>query len=207
MRLFTKLFLTFALAVSTLLASATTYTVTVGDNFYSPATLTITPGDQVTFQWQSGSHPTISDSSPAAWAVFAMDAANRSRTITFNTGGIFPYHCTAHGFPGGGQNGVINVVLTLPAPEPKAAVPVLNLFPNPSKGGQVTLQVNQKAGQDYKLRLSNIIGREIRTVAIKPEQSAAGLQLNLSDLPAGMYFYSLLVNDKVVSTKRLILQN
>ncbi|UOQ72315.1 T9SS type A sorting domain-containing protein [Hymenobacter cellulosilyticus] len=63
-----------------------------------------------------------------------------------------------------------------------------------------------KTGENYKLRFSNIIGREVRMISLKPEIEAEGMQINLSDLPAGVYFYSLLVNDKVVSTKRLILQ-
>ena len=62
-------------------------------------------------------------------------------------------------------------------------------------------------GNDYKLRLSNIIGREVRTVPVRPEAAEGGMTLNLADLPSGMYFYSLLQNDKVLSTKRLVLQN
>jgi hypothetical protein len=80
------------------------------------------------------------------------------------------------------------------------------VYPNPSRG-QVTVQLNQKAGQDYKLRLSNIIGQDIRTIALKPELTAAGLPVDLSDLRSGVYFYSLLVEGKVVATKRLVLQN
>ena len=39
------------------------------------------------------------------------------------------------------------------------------------RGGQalLTLQPSQKTGQIYKLRLSNIIGREVRKVALKPD--------------------------------------
>ncbi|MBD2770127.1 T9SS type A sorting domain-containing protein [Hymenobacter sp. BT664] len=82
----------------------------------------------------------------------------------------------------------------------------LNLYPNPSRG-QVTVLLNQKAGADYKLRLSNIIGQEIRSIALKPELTSSGLPLDLSDLRAGVYFYSLLVDGKVTTTRRLILQN
>ena len=82
----------------------------------------------------------------------------------------------------------------------------MSVYPNPSRG-QVTVQLNQKAGADYKLRLNNIIGQEIRTVALKPELTAAGLPLDLSDLPVGVYFYTLLVDGKAISTRRLVLQN
>ena len=82
----------------------------------------------------------------------------------------------------------------------------LSVFPNPSKG-LVTVTVNQKPGAEYKLRLSNIIGREVRTFTLRPDDTSKGMPLNLSDLPSGMYVYSVLLNDKVVATKRLVLQN
>ncbi|HEX8349507.1 MAG TPA: T9SS type A sorting domain-containing protein [Hymenobacter sp.] len=82
----------------------------------------------------------------------------------------------------------------------------LNLYPNPSRG-QVTVQLNQKSGANYKLRVSNIIGQEIRSIALKPELTNAGLPVDLSDLRTGVYFYSLVVDGKVTTTKRLVLQN
>jgi hypothetical protein len=84
--------------------------------------------------------------------------------------------------------------------------PTLSVFPNPSQG-QLTVQLTGQSGQDYKLRLTNILGREVRLLALRPEQAAAGLTVDLAGLPSGLYFYSLLVNDKVVSTKRLTLQS
>lgn len=71
----------------------------------------------------------------------------------------------------------------------------------------VVVSLSQAPGSDYKFRLSNIIGREVRSLPLRPELPSTGIAMNLSDLPAGMYFYSLVVNDKVVSTKRLVLQN
>jgi len=88
----------------------------------------------------------------------------------------------------------------------KAASATLSIYPNPSKG-MVVVTVNQKTGTDYKLRLSNILGREIRSFSLRPEAANVEMPLNLSDLPAGMYFYSLVLHDKVVSTKRFVLQN
>ena len=71
------------------------------------------------------------------------------------------------------------------------------------------MQLSQRptASQEMRLRVSNIIGQEIRSIALKPELTTAGLPVDLSDLHAGVYFYSLLVDGKVVSTKRLVLQN
>jgi hypothetical protein len=87
----------------------------------------------------------------------------------------------------------------------QGAAPTLTVFPNPSQG-QLTVQLTGQMGQDYKLRLTNILGREVRLLALRPEQAPVGLTVDLAGLPSGLYFYSLLVNDKVVSTKRLTLQ-
>lgn len=85
-------------------------------------------------------------------------------------------------------------------------LPTLSVYPNPARG-MVVVSLSQAPGPNYKFRLSNIIGREVRTLPLRPDLASTGIAMNLSDLPAGMYFYSLLVNDKVVSTKRLVLQN
>ncbi|SFQ37505.1 T9SS type A sorting domain-containing protein [Hymenobacter arizonensis] len=91
-------------------------------------------------------------------------------------------------------------------PDTRASITFLNVYPNPSRG-QITVQLTQRTTGDYKFRLSNIIGQELRTIALKPELASAGLPVDLSDFRAGMYFYSLLVDGKVVTTKRLVLQN
>jgi hypothetical protein len=83
--------------------------------------------------------------------------------------------------------------------------PTLTVFPNPSRG-QLTVQAAGLTGQGYKFRLANVLGREVRLLAFRPEQASEALAVDLSGLPAGLYFYSLLVNDKIVSTKRLTLQ-
>jgi hypothetical protein len=85
------------------------------------------------------------------------------------------------------------------------ATPTLTVFPNPSRG-QLTVQAAGLTGQGYKFRLANVLGREVRLLSFRPEQASEALAVDLSGLPAGLYFYSLLVNDKIVSTKRLTLQ-
>ena len=215
MQLFTRSMVALALLVMSLAPTlAANITILVGDNFYhGPGNTTqdrdlrtINVGDVVT--WHSvgqSSHPTMSDN--GAWATFSMFPGSADFTRTFSTAGSYPYHCMAHGAPGQLQYGILTVTGTATATlDARAAGLELSVYPNPTRG-QVTVQLNQKAGADYKLRLSNIIGQEIRTVALRPELTAAGLPLDLSDLRSGVYFYSLLVDGKVASTKRLVLQN
>ena len=220
MKLFTRCLLLLAVLASPLASTlAANITILVGDNYYrGPGVTTgnsdirdISVGDVVTFSYPTGnsSHPTASVN--GAWATFPMNSSSRTFTLpAFNTVGSFPYYCTAHGAPGVGQYGILNVrVVTATATlDIRAAGIEVSVFPNPSRG-QITVQLNQKpiVNQDVKLRLSNIIGQEVRTVALKPELTTAGLPVDLSDLHAGVYFYSLLVDGKVMSTKRLVLQN
>lgn len=84
-------------------------------------------------------------------------------------------------------------------------LPSINAYPNPSRG--VTLfSLNQTANDNYKIRISNTIGRVVTSAEVSPASATTVVQLDMSSLPSGVYFYSLLVNDKTVETKRLILQ-
>ena len=190
---------------------AATITVEVGDNFYRGAvsgttTITMATSDILVFQSVGfGTHPTVSSSSPAAWAPFIISPSNPTRTFSARTfaPGTYPFFCSAHG----GQTGTLIVTGTATSTlDARGAGITLNVFPNPSRG-QVTVQLNQKAGPDFKLRISNVIGQEVRTIALKPELTSTGLPVDLSDLRTGLYLYSLVVDGKVVTTKRLVLQN
>ena len=113
-----------------------------------------------------------------------------------------PGWATTHGYAAKIGRPRIAILATY---HPVQATPTLNVFPNPSRG-QLTVQLTGLASQEYKLRLANILGREVRLLALRPEQATEGLAVDLTGLPAGMYFYSLLLNDKIVATKRLTLQ-
>ncbi|KAA9338491.1 T9SS type A sorting domain-containing protein [Hymenobacter busanensis] len=208
MKTFTRLALVLTLLCVQASAFAATWTVTVRDNDYSPQFLNIQPGDVVRWQWASGVHPTMSDSSPAAWSTFTPSAST-TRSITFNTLGSFPYHCTAHGAPGAGMYGEITVS---PVPTPtlnlRNATASLDVYPSPARGGQVTVAMGDaKANGIYQLRVSNIIGSEVRSISLRPELVAKGQPVDLSGLPAGIYFCNLLVNDKAIATKRITIQD
>ncbi|MBB6611228.1 T9SS type A sorting domain-containing protein [Pontibacter sp. Tf4] len=83
-------------------------------------------------------------------------------------------------------------------------VPSINAYPNPSNG-PTRLTLTQSGSDNYKIRISNTIGRVIFTKNLAATE-AKEVTLDMSPYPSGVYFYSLLVNDKTVETKRLILQ-
>ncbi len=110
-------FFALAFALSATSVSAATHVIIVGANgtlTFSPATLTIPPGDTITFQQDD--------------ATFAHNAVSDDGT-TFSTGatrfgpwnsvtaplaaGSYPFHCTNHGAAGGvGMSGTITVQTT-----------------------------------------------------------------------------------------------
>ena len=69
-------------------------TVTVGNNFFSPATLSVPVGTVVTWSWAQGAvqHNVTFDDGPAS---DTQSSGQYQRTFT--SAGTFPYHCTIHG--------------------------------------------------------------------------------------------------------------
>jgi plastocyanin len=70
-------------------------TVTVGNNFFSPASLSVAPGTTVTWTWADGAvshNVTFDDGGPNS-----PTQSSGSFPRTFADPGSYPYHCTIHG--------------------------------------------------------------------------------------------------------------
>jgi hypothetical protein len=104
----------------------------------------------------------------------------------------------------GSSRFVINSYMAF-MPAPERQTPSINAYPNPSRG-ITRVSLSQVGNADnYKLKISNTIGKVVETHELPVTHSNVFI-LDMSSYPAGVYFYSLLVNDKTVETKRLILQ-
>lgn len=83
-------------------------TVQVKDNFFDPATLTVSAGQRVTWQW-AGSNP-----HNVTW-VTTSGAGNSPTQTTgtysrdFSAAGTYEYYCTIHGTPTSGMRGSVVV--------------------------------------------------------------------------------------------------
>ena len=84
--------------------------MTVGPGLaFSPATVTVAPGETVTWDFQ-GLHTSTSDAmtGPEVWDSGVRSSGTFSHT--FQTPGMYPYYCAVHSFPGGTMmNGVVQV--------------------------------------------------------------------------------------------------
>lgn len=198
------LLLVLALLLTGRVAGASTVVITVGDNFYSPQTVTIHVGDVVAWQYSgSRTHPTASDN--GNWATFILSSSTPNGSVTFNKAGTFPYHCTAHGAPGVGMYGVITVAAALPVQPAQAIAAAFRVYPNPA-ATTVTLALARQQPNDHStVQVVNMLGSLVRTIAVQPELTGHDLTLSVADLPAGIYAYRLLVNNQLVATQRLIL--
>lgn len=86
-------------------------TVSITNNSFGPATLTVAPGTRVTWSWAANAlnHNVVPD---AAEPLTSGAPRNGPSTFdhTFNTAGTFRYHCVVHGAAGGvGMSGTIVV--------------------------------------------------------------------------------------------------
>lgn len=213
MRFLTRPLLVLSTALSLLTSGGvnaqTTINIAVSDNQYSPATVTAAPGDNIVFTYSgNSSHPTASDNN--TFPTFQMDTGHRSHTLTLATPGTYGYYCLFHGSPGRGMFGTITIQ-PLGTRADAAASAGLLAFPNPasaSRDERVTVSFTQRAGTEGKLRLLNVIGRVVQELPVRraPETGETRLTLDVADLPAGIYFTSLVIGERAVETRRLVVQ-
>jgi LPXTG-motif cell wall-anchored protein len=85
-------------------SAAAAFSVSIGDNFYAPASISVSVGDSVT--WRNNGqaqHSATADDGSFDTGVFGP---GQSRSQTFDTAGTFGYYCTVHGRA---QSGTVRV--------------------------------------------------------------------------------------------------
>lgn len=101
-----------------------TFPVQASDFVFTPAGLTVTPGDTVQWQNSGGFHNVVADDGSFTSGPAAGDAWSYS--FTFTTPGFYPYYCAIHGGPGGlGMAGTVTVLLITD----RLYLPVILKFP------------------------------------------------------------------------------
>lgn len=112
-----------ALFAAGLLASASAsanQTVNVGPGLaFTPATVTVVPGETVTWIFVERGHSTTSNATtgPEFWDSGVVSTTGATFVHTFTTPGTYPYYCSVHSSPTGtAMNGVVQVVPATPTP-------------------------------------------------------------------------------------------
>jgi plastocyanin len=114
-------------------AHASTFIVNVGgaQPVFNPQTITIQPGDTVTFINKGGYHNVVADNGSFRCArgcdgqggSGAASSFNWAASVTFPNAGTVGYFCEIHGQPGQGMFGTITVALPPPPPPKIVGVP------------------------------------------------------------------------------------
>jgi hypothetical protein len=81
---------------------------------------------------------------------------------------------------------------------------ISSAFPNPASSS-TSLGYTLPAGSEGKILVRNLVGNIVRAINLdKPEGKAL---INTSDLSDGLYFYSVMLNNKVELTRKLIIRH
>ncbi|MCP2042342.1 hypothetical protein L1278_000365 [Pontibacter sp. HSC-36F09] len=191
MRTFTKMIITAVFAVSHLAA----YSVTADGRLKEAGALSAKEGGssawKVVPEKKAEANVRAENARTAAWVKDYTKNKSKSLYLTETA------YASSSRF-------VINSYMAF-MPSPERQTPSINAYPNPSRG-ITRVQLSQVGvAENYKLKISNTIGKVMETHEL-PVTHSNVFVLDMTGYPAGVYFYSLLVNDKTVETKRLILQ-
>jgi plastocyanin len=202
-KIFTVLcFLVMVLGTENLKAANATVTVGPGgSNTFSPSVVNINTGDMVTWQWASGTHDVTSTT--GAWTKASITSSSPTFSRTFSTPGTYSYFCSIHGQS---MSGTI-VVAAGPTgmKDDQLQKNLLNVYPNPAVS-KVKLELNLDNADDYEVRLTNAIGKTVKVLGTAELKALKKTEIDLSDMAGGIYFYTLWNKDKMVETRRLVIQ-
>lgn len=107
------------------------------------------------------------------------DERNPSDSVCFNTN----FHAYGVGF------------------EEQPAANTLSAYPNPANGNVTITYSGPEAGT---LVIRNVLGTTVKEIATG--KASGKVTVSVSDLASGIYFYSFVANDKVISTKKLVVK-
>ena len=96
------------------------------------------------------------------------------------------------------SNGVYKIDITS-FTEVKEATVTFNVYPNPVRDGVIYVNTNQALNGIIELR--NLQGQLVAAKAINNQQESIEI-----DAESGMYFISIIENDKVISSQKVILE-
>ena len=151
----------------------------------SSLSLTIPSGDTVNFAQGNGFH-----------AIFNAGAACVTRYVHYkfynmhnysdSTGVTLRYLCATGVDELSKESGVIG-----------------DAYPNPTNS-LVSIKYNvNEFSEKGQLVFYDMLGKSVKKITLNDKQGEA--KINVADLNAGIYFYTLMVNDKAISTKKLVI--
>jgi plastocyanin len=182
--------------------------VTVGNNFFSPDTVTINQGDRVTWTFSGENHSVTSD--PDSAEQFDSDPSTDSPlhlpgdkfSHDFNTPGTFSYHCKVHSTMHG------TVVVKAPGgggPPPDTTPPAVNAVKVRAgrscrkrkhckkRATKITFQLSEPARVRITFHRSK--GKQPKAVVRQAKAGQTTVKRSLKQLPRSRYTMKLVATD------------
>jgi hypothetical protein len=152
----------------------------------SSMSLTINPGDTIDFV-ENGFHA-IFNAGPAVvnrsvyYKIYDASNFSDSSVVTIMYNGV------------AGINDVV-----------KADGNISNAYPNPASS-MVTMKydMNEFAGKG-KIVFTDMLGKKVKEVELTDKQGTA--KISVAEFNAGIYFYSFIIDDKSIATKKLVVSS
>ena len=165
----------------------TTHQVEVTNNVYTPKNITINLGDKIVWTCTQGNHNVNATQStfPSNPESFGNSvAAGWTFEHTFNTTGIYDYHCDPHA--GFGMTGTVEVVDVSTATNFSPNSNKLKVFPNPTDS-----YLNIQADKDYSVNSINVYNTA-GVLLIRTSFDEGLLKvIDMSSLDSGFYIIEL----------------
>lgn len=100
---------------------------------------------------------------------------------------------------------IINFNITVGIDDLKANATLSSAFPNPAIGVfSLKYELNQYV-QTAKVVVYDMLGKAVKEIELNDRQGIA--KIHVEELNAGVYFYSFMVNDKSIATKKIIISS
>ena len=165
--------------------------VSVGDNFFSPSTARINPGDSVNWSWQGGDTHNVVTTSGQTERFRSPLMQSGSFSHTFPNRGRFTYFCEVHPSE---MRGVVEVG---PPPFPDTTLPRLRgLRASPSPGAvRLTFRLSERARVTASLR-----GATRKRVTVRLRRGRRGMTIR--GLHAGRHRATLVAKDAAGNRSR-----
>ena len=158
----------------------TTVTVVVGDDLFSPASITNSVGDSVKWTWQGvNSHSSTGLGVPASWDS-GIHGNGFVFTQKFSTAGTFPYRCVVHSFQKGTI--VVKAISTNPPPALSIVSPTNGTTFAAPWSGTVSATISDPGNTVSNLEL---FAGTVLLGSLPPSSST--MTWNVTQLPAGDY--------------------
>jgi len=87
----------------------------------------------------------------------------------------------------------------------KAKGSISNAYPNPAGSNVFVKYQMSDDSQNGKIILHDMLGKVVKEIALNDKQGTS--KIDVSDINEGVYFYTYLIDNKAVSTKKLIVSS